>query len=1568
MSGLEGLRLAVAQSNAGVTGDQHSPWARASNTPGAMLAVGSKWSDSVGQTATAWRNVNAPVSHRDPATGQTVERPPTKGETAARVLRAAQGTIGGIMGGLGLAKDALDVGFASLTAPLAAIAPSLPAATVMSPYLGTPHAHPAHPPSGPPPVPPTPCPSLGMTTLGPTPRVLINSMPAARCDDIGLAPTCMGLPPAWFKIKTGSSNVFIGGARAARLGDICVACKNIPDPPTIPAGKVMAAIGKAAGVASTAMHVAGIAAGALGIAADVAEAAVEDDASMAAAKALAAAMGAVQMALDQAKAAVEKTMWKDPTLPPTGSMGAIIDPSHATVLIGGFPMINIPDPVGAVLNRLKRYKARAPAANDGCGKEGEPVDVVTGANLEECSDLPLHHGLGVAWIRYYDSSGSSVRGPLGYGWRHEFECMLRINLDGIEYIPASGSPVYFSPLSVDEPSTSRDGWTLFQVDASTYRLLHARAAAREFVVIGAGNSARLTRVFSGRDQIRFVYDRHDRLANIVGGIGGSIAIDYDSRGLLSQLTEVRETSLPSTVLAYEYDSDENLTKWTDALGNAATLDYDGQHRLTRKGDRRGYSYLYAYDDRGRCIHTWGEDGLYDVRLNYLDTARCTQAIHPDGGVWTYFFDENGTIVRIVDPYGKQRQRVADISGKVLAEFDAAGNEYRIVYDAAGGIIGRQDPFGHVQSDLSDLRRHNHLALVAPSTALEWENGAILRPQDIRPAAPIKTLRDRLGRTVEECLDPTVKRHWQYDGNGNVLAYQDSDGAQRRLAYASWNLLEREVDPLGNVTRYAYSRRERVVRAVDPGGTLSEYVYDLRDNIVSVNRHGRVRETYVRDATDNLVEKRDGSGQTLLSFEIGQGNLMSDRRLASGEHHRFEYDKRGRLTLATTDLCEVRLGYGADRRPISDLRNGLGVRYEKSKQGRHLRLSVLDQYEITYKKSASNKLTIVDPTGAQHSVTANLNGTIVIESSNGAKETRQYTKDGKCISKTRVRIREWPLWMRQYTYSPEGDLTAVSDSLSGGSSYEYDAAHRLIGEAQSDGALAHYRYDAAGNLLAHPGLSGAVVGAGNRLMAANGAAYIYDQRDHIASCQSSEGVTRFEYDSCDRLVRCVTPRGEWHSTYDPLGRRITKNWNGATTEYYWDENRLAVEKGSTGRIRVYLYLDIDALVPYMFIDFMSASALAELGQCYFVVTNQIGAPIRVEDVRGSIVWQAKIEPYGSTSVQSKDNFEFNLRWPGHYEDVELGLFYNRFRYYSPILGRYIQPDPLGIVGGINLYAYSHNPLTSVDLFGLHPPPNEAEDGEEGTATGQNEEKAKGGRRPQDPAGEAALIAAVNNESLNNPSGLTKRQQGPFVAGVRDSVTGEISVRRNTTGPPEDMHPIISDRVAAEKKIVAAVRDMDPADRNGIRSASDDEIRGHLANNDIPETSGGMDNVEAMRNVDQRRRYQEELAQRAAERQAGQPAGSGWDGTERNTPANWDGMQNEAGSHAEVHALNDRLQAREGTPNAVTDPSQLDQFQTDVARNGTDTPGPRCHHCENITSGTTPTQRLADADAHRDDRMH
>lgn len=76
------------------------------------------------------------------------------------------------------------------------------------------------------------------------------------------------------------------------------------------------------------------------------------------------------------------------------------------------------------------------------------------------------------------------------------------------------------------------------------------------------------------------------------------------------------------------------------------------------------------------------------------------------------------------------------------------------------------------------------------------------------------------------------------------------------------------------------------------------------------------------------------------------------------------------------------------------------------------------------------------------------------------------------------------------------------------------------------------------------------------------------------------------------------------------------------------------------------------------------------------------------------------PYGEAKVL-KATIQNNLRFPGQYFDAETGLHYNWNRYYNPKTGRYITADPIGLVGGMNVYAYAGgNPVNAVDLEGLY----------------------------------------------------------------------------------------------------------------------------------------------------------------------------------------------------------------------------------------------------------------------------
>ena len=290
------------------------------------------------------------------------------------------------------------------------------------------------------------------------------------------------------------------------------------------------------------------------------------------------------------------------------------------------------------------------------------------------------------------------------------------------------------------------------------------------------------------------------------------------------------------------------------------------------------------------------------------------------------------------------------------------------------------------------------------------------------------------------------------------------------------------------------------------------------------------------------------------------------------------------------------------------------------------------------------------------------------------------------------------WSRTFEYSAEGDLLTATDSIKGTTRYEH-SGHRLIGEIQPDQTRHDYRYDAAGNLLEQPGLAGVRIAEANRLAVASGDQFFYNNRGHVARRQSWCGETTYEYDSLDMLTRCVIDGQEWTAAYDAFCRRICKTWQGRTTRYYWDDFRLSSEIRHDGTVRLYLYVDEAALVPFLFVEYDGLDADPASGRRYSIFTNQVGAPVRVEDDHGAVAWSAEISPYGQARVAEGSRIDLSLRFPGHYHDPELDLHYNRFRYYSPELGRYIQSDPLGIAGGINLYAYAPEPTTTVDIDGL-----------------------------------------------------------------------------------------------------------------------------------------------------------------------------------------------------------------------------------------------------------------------------
>jgi len=103
--------------------------------------------------------------------------------------------------------------------------------------------------------------------------------------------------------------------------------------------------------------------------------------------------------------------------------------------------------------------------------------------------------------------------------------------------------------------------------------------------------------------------------------------------------------------------------------------------------------------------------------------------------------------------------------------------------------------------------------------------------------------------------------------------------------------------------------------------------------------------------------------------------------------------------------------------------------------------------------------------------------------------------------------------------------------------------------------------------------------------------------------------------------------------------------------------------------------------------------------YYVLTDHLERPIMMADESRNIVWQASYLPFGEVRTIS-GSAVLNQRFPGQWFQIETGLSYNWHRHYDPSIGRYLQPDPLGMPDGPSRYAYvSNSPLMYVDPTGL-----------------------------------------------------------------------------------------------------------------------------------------------------------------------------------------------------------------------------------------------------------------------------
>nr|WP_244969515.1 RHS repeat-associated core domain-containing protein [Neisseria sicca] len=308
--------------------------------------------------------------------------------------------------------------------------------------------------------------------------------------------------------------------------------------------------------------------------------------------------------------------------------------------------------------------------------------------------------------------------------------------------------------------------------------------------------------------------------------------------------------------------------------------------------------------------------------------------------------------------------------------------------------------------------------------------------------------------------------------------------------------------------------------------------------------------------------------------------------------------------------------------------------------------------------------------------------------------------------------------RSYGYDRTGNLTHSTDQRTGTTRFEYDKLGRIT---QAGNEV--FAFDPAHNILS-TATNDAV--PDNRLKTYNGTTYYYDHFGNLIHRELTDGeVQNYFYDLHDQLVKAEIFKKDgsketWSYTYDALGRRIGKGRlkDGQTvsetsfphdlsgndlenqTRFVWDGSHLLQEIRTDGRY-TYIYADQDSYEPLAQVHNRTNEDGESCQQTYYFHCDQIGIPREMTDKDGKLLWFGNYTGWGRLKEETKvtDSAYQPFRLQNQYYDRETGLHYNFFRYYEPNAGRFVNQDPIGLIGGDNLYLFAPNTMKWNDPLGL-----------------------------------------------------------------------------------------------------------------------------------------------------------------------------------------------------------------------------------------------------------------------------